>query len=127
MMRTELDYIIINGERIYRPVNFAPAQEDLYKGDYTTCTGKRIRDRIGWKYSDMTLEWDALPQPMVDVLIGMSGICSLVFDCLDGEVCEEQIVRDSVVGLRHRYTQEGVTYWRDVKVSISFIGSHTEG
>ena len=127
MMRTELDYIIINGEQIYRPLNFAPAQEDVYKGDYTTCTGTRIRDRVGWKYSDMTLEWDALPQPMVDVLVAMSGTCSLVFDGLDGEVCEEQIVRDSVVGLRHRYTQNGVTYWRDVKVSICFIGSHTEG
>ena len=124
-MRTGLDYIIINGEQVSRPLNFAPAQEDIYKGEYTTLTGKRMGDAVGWRYADMTLEWDGLPQQEVDVLVNMSGINILEFDGLDGEMCEEQVLRTSVVGMRHRYTQGGVTYWRDVKVSIQFIGSHT--
>ena len=124
-MRTELDFIKINGERISRPINFALAQEDIYKGEYTSCTGKRIGDRIGWRYADMTLEWDGLPQHEVDVLVNMSGANTMEFDGLDGEICEEQVLRTSVVGLRHRYTQGGVTFWRDVKVSIQFIGAHT--
>lgn len=124
-MRTELDYIIINGEQVHRPLNFAPAQEDIYKGDYTTCTGKRIGDVVGWRYADMTLEWDGLPQNEVDVLINMSGANTLEFDGLDGEICSEQVLRTSVVALRHRYTQNGVTFWRNVKVSIQFINSHT--
>lgn len=125
-MRSELDYIVINNEQIYRPPAFAPEKEDIYKGDYTTCTGKIIADRVGWKFSDMTLEWDALPQGMVDVLIGMSGVCTMQFDDLDGNQCIEQVVRSSVVAMRHRYTQGGVTIWKDVKVSIRFIGSHVE-
>ena len=125
-MRSELDYIIINDEQICRPPAFAPEKEDIYKGDYTTCTGKIIADRVGWKFSDMTLEWEALPQSMVDVLIGMSGVCTMQFDDLDANQCIEQVVRSSVVGMRHRYTQGGVTIWKEVKVSIRFIGSHVE-
>ena len=126
-MRTELDYIIINGEQIPRPPKFSPAREDIYKGDYVTCTGKTIADKIGWKYSDMSLEWDALPQQMVDVLVNMSGVNTIVFDDLDGELVSEQIVRTSAVALRHRYTLGGVVIWKKVKVEIKFIGSHTEG
>ncbi len=126
-MRTELDYIIINGEQIPRPPKFSPAREDIYKGDYVTCTGKTIADKVGWKYSDMSLEWDALPQQMVDVLVNMSGVGTMVFDDLDGDIVEEQIVRTSAVALRHRYTLGGVTIWKKVKVNIKFIGSHTEG
>ena len=123
-MRTELDYIIINGEQIVRPPGFAPTHEDIYKGDYITCTGKQIADRVGWRFSDITLEWDALPQSMVDVLINMQGESSIVFDDIDGTIREEQIVRTSAVGLRHRYTQGGETIWKNVSVSIKFIGSH---
>ncbi len=125
-MRTDLDYIKINGIEIMRPPQFRPMRQDLYKGDYTTCTGKQIRDRIGWKYGDMTLAWDALPQNMVDVLIGMSGVCTLEFDDADGNIHEEQVVRNSLVALRHKYVQGGVVIWKNVSVNIVFIGSHTE-
>lgn len=125
-MITELDYILINGERVYRPLNFAPTKEDIYKGEYTTCTGKLLADRVGWKFADMTFEWDGLPQAMVDVLINMSGECTLVFDDLDGNLIQETIVRASVVGLRHRQTVRGEPYWIGVQVSIKFIDSHTE-
>lgn len=126
MINTDLSYIKINGEQVWRPPTFAPEHEDIYKGEYTTCTGKLIADRVGWRFADMTLTWQALPQQMVDVLVGMSGICTLEFDDLDGYIVEEQVVRTSAVGLRHRYTQGGVTIWKDVSVSIKFIGSHTE-
>lgn len=125
-MRTELDYIRINGEQIPRPPAFAPSHEDIYKGEYTTCTGKLIADRVGWKFADMTLEWGALPQSAVDVLVDMNGICTLEFDDLDGNIREESIVRTSAVALRHRYTQGGVVIWKNVSLDIKFIGSHTE-
>lgn len=126
MINTDLSYIVINGEQINRPPSFAPEHEDIYKGEYTTCTGKLIADRVGWKFADMTLEWAALPQQMVDILVNMSGICTLEFDDLDGNIIQEQIVRTSAVGLRHRHTQGGVTIWTNVSVSIRFIGSHTD-
>lgn len=121
-----LDYIIINGEQVTRPVKFIPQREDIIKGDYVSCTGKRFADRVGWRYADMTLSWTALPQSMVDVLVDMSGECTLVFDDLDGTVHTEKIIRTLVDGLRHRYTEDGETYWKDVSVSIQFISSHTE-
>ena len=123
---TRLDYIVINGEDIYKPVEFSPQREDIYRGEYTTCTGDTIADRIGWKYSDMTLKWDALPQDMVDILIGMTGECTLTFDDLDGTFHTETIVRKSAVALRHRFTQRGQTIWKDVEVSITFIKAHTD-
>ena len=48
------------------------------------------------------------------------------FDDLDGNPYTENVVRMGVVAMRHRWTQGGVTIWKDVKVSIRFIGSHTE-
>ena len=121
-----LDYIKIDGTAIMRPPQFMPTREDLYKGDYTTCTGKRIKDLVGWKYADLTLTWEALPQSAVDVLVGMSGECTLEFDDADGNMHEEQVVRSSLVALRHKYIQGGVTIWKQVSVTIVFIGSHTE-
>ena len=50
MALTALDYITIDGSRIYKPREFAPQIEDLYAGEYTTCTGKIVGDRIGWKW-----------------------------------------------------------------------------
>ena len=126
-MRSELDYIIINDEQICRPPAFAPEKEDIYKGDYTTCTGKIIADRVGWKFSDMTLEWEALPQSMVDVLVAMDagGVSTIVFDTMGGLTVQENIIRASTVALRHRQTIGGVTYWKNVKVTIRFIDAHT--
>lgn len=123
---TGLDYIIIDGTIIPRPPEFSPQREDIYKGDYVTCTGRTIADRVGWKYSDMTLSWDALPQPAVDVLVGMTGVSTLEFDDSDDNIHTESIVRTSVVAMRHKHMQGGVTIWRKVSVNIKFIGSHAE-
>lgn len=123
-MSDALDFILINNVRITRPPEFRPQTEDVYKGDYVTCTGKLIADRIGWKYSDMTLTWDALPQSMVSILNNMSGICTMRFDDLSGELVTEQIIRTSAVALRHRQTVNGVTYWKGVTMSIRFINTH---
>lgn len=122
-----LDYITINGTQIRRPPNFTPTKTDIFAGEYTTCTGKPIADRVGWKYEDMTLEWDALPQGMVDALVAMDagGVSTIVFDTMGGITVQENIVRISTVGLRHWQAVGGVTWWKDVKVTIRFIDAHT--
>lgn len=118
------DYITINGHQIRRPEKFAPKREDVYAGEYTTCTGATIADRIGWKFSDLTLEWGALPQDDVEALVSMSGECTLVFDDVDSDTWTETVIRSSVVSMRHRYTISGVTYWRDVSCEVKFINVH---
>lgn len=122
----KIDFIKINDQKIPKPPEFKPKREDIYAGEYTTCTGKRIADVIGWKYSDMTLEWDALPQDMVDILVNMTGECEMVFDDVDGNEITESVIRNSMVTFRHRRTIEHVVWWKDVSVEVSFINAHND-
>ena len=124
MALTAQDYITINGNQILRPPTFAPQIEDIYAGEYTTCTGKTVGDVVGWKYSDATLTWDALPQSSVDVLIAMSGENTLTFVNPSGMITTETVIRDSVVQLQNRNTIRGETWWKNVSVQIRFINAH---
>lgn len=126
MALTDIRYIAFDGEEVYRPPGFAPKIEDLYAGEYKTCTGKIVGDRIGWKYADMTLSWDGLPQSMVDILIGLSGQVTFEFEAPDGTIVSEPIIRSSVVQLRNRNTIRGEVFWKDVSMDIRFIGAHNE-
>ena len=125
MALTAQDYITINGNQILRPPAFAPQIEDIYAGEYTTCTGKTVGDVVGWKYSDATLTWDALPQSSVDVLVAMSGENSLTFVNPSGMITTETIIRDSVVQLQNRNTIRGEVWWKNVSVAIRFINAHS--
>lgn len=117
------DYIAIDGVQITRPPELTPQIEDVYAGQYTTCTGKIIADKIGWKYSDMTLEWDALPQSEVNILVGMNDVCALTFEGMAGETTEN-VIRTSAVSFQHRRTVRGETWWRNVSVEVKFINVH---
>lgn len=126
MALTDIAFIAFNGDEVPRPPSFAPKMEDIYAGEYTTCTGKIVGDRVGWKYSDMTLAWDGLPQSMVDILIGLSGEVEFEFEAPDGTITSEPIIRSSVVQLRNRNTIRGEVFWKDVSMDIRFIGAHNE-
>ena len=125
MALTAQDYITINGNQILRPPAFAPQIEDIYAGEYTTCTGKTVGDVVGWKYSDATLTWDALPQSSVDVLVAMSGENTLTFVSPSGTTATETVIRDSVVQLQNRNTIRGEVWWKNVSVQIRFINAHS--
>lgn len=124
MALTAQDYITINGNQILRPPAFAPQIEDIYAGEYTTCTGKTVGDVVGWKYSDATLTWDALPQSMVDVLVAMSGENTIAFVNPSGAITTETVIRDSVVQLQNRNTIRGEVWWKNVSVQIRFVNAH---
>lgn len=125
MALTAQDYITINGNQILRPPAWAPQIEDIYAGEYTTCTGKTVGDVVGWKYSDATLTWDALPQSSVDVLVAMSGENTLTFVNPSGMITTETIIRDSVVQLQNRNTIRGEVWWKNVSVAIRFVNAHS--
>lgn len=117
---------------IRKPPEFEPKREDVYGAEYTTCTGKYIADRIGWKYSDMSLSWDALPQSEVEALIAMTGECTLSFDDPAADEQTESVIRSSVVYLRHRYsrynaaTGQNETWWQSVQCDIKFLNTHSD-
>lgn len=117
--------IRINTTDILAPNDFQPAREDVYAGEITTCTGKLIADRIGWKYADMSLEWDTLPQTDLMVLIGVSGMFDLIFTDVDGTTVTESAIPKSRVYTGTRYTdQNGNVVWRDVQFGITFVNVH---
>lgn len=109
-----------------RPLNFAVQREDIYAGQYTTCTGATRADKIGWKYSDMTWSWDGLKQSDVEKLCSLSGECTLTFDDPSGDTIQESFIRSSVVSMRCRNKFEDEYWWTGVSCSISFIDSHTD-
>lgn len=109
-----------------RPLNFAVQREDIYAGQYTTCTGATRADCIGWKYSDMTWSWDGMKQSDVEKLCGLTGECTLIFDDPSGDTIEESFIRSSVVSMRCRNKFEDEYWWTGVSCSISFIDSHTD-
>jgi len=117
--------IQINGEEILRPNDFSPQREDIYAAEITTCTGATIAGRIGWRYSDMTLEWDLLPQSQMEVLLSMSGESSITFTDADGISHTESIVRTSAISTASRATStDGNPVWSDVKVEVRFLNAH---
>lgn len=116
--------ININGTEIYRPNEFDVKREDVYAGEYVSLTGKTIADRIGWKYSDMTLKWDALTDAMLQALIGLEGSFSISFEDSDGQHTE-QVIRRGFTNTPTRLTgPNGAKLWTGLEMEISFLNTH---
>lgn len=119
--------IYINGSPYFRPNDFEVKREDVYAGEYTSCTGKLIADKIGWKYSDLTLKWDILPDEDLVYLTTLTGIFSIAFRDSDGQHTE-QVIRRGFANTPTRVTgPSGTKIWTDVEMEISFLNTHTEG
>ena len=117
--------IAINGTALYRPSDFSPSRESVYAAEYTTCSGKTIADLIGWKYSDMELKWDTLPQNQLDVLLAMSGECALTFNDADGVEHTESVIPTTRVFVATRHTgMDGNPMWTNVSVGVRFVDAH---
>lgn len=116
--------ITINNVEIFRPNDFTPEREDLYAGEYTTCTGKTVADRIGWKFSDITLEWDMLTDDMMSAITSLPGSFDITFTDSDGSHTET-VIKTGFANTATRFTNDfGNVIWKDVKLGISFISAH---
>lgn len=116
--------ININGTEIYRPNEFDVKREDVYAGEYVSLTGKTIADRIGWKYSDMTLKWDALTDAMLQALISLEGSFSISFEDSDGQHTE-QVIRRGFTNTPTRLAgPNGAKLWTGLEMEISFLNTH---
>lgn len=118
-------YIQINGTNIIRPNDFAPQKEQVYAGEITTHSGKTIADLIGWRWSDLEMKWDILPQSQMRFLAGLSGENTITFTDAVGESHTEKFRLISHVSTNTRVTRpDGSQIWKDVTLSISFIETH---
>ena len=123
-MINNLNTITINNVEIFRPNDFTPEREDVYAGDYTTCTGKTVADRIGWKFSDITLEWEMLTADMMSTITSLPGSFDITFTDSDGSHTET-VIKTGFANTATRLTDNfGNVIWRDVKLNISFIDAH---
>lgn len=118
--------ITINGVQVFRPNEMQITREDVYAGAYTTCTGKTIADRIGWKFSDMDLKWDTLTDTMLNALINLRGSFNITFTDFDG-THTEAVIRDEFTSTPTRMTDmSGNSVWKDVSIKVRFLNVHTE-
>ena len=117
--------IKIDNTSIYRPNDFSPNKTQVYKGEITTVTGKTIADLIGWKWDDLEMQWDALPQSQLKFIMSLSGEHTIEFEWADGKTYSEAFRPSSNVSTNTRVTYpDGTEIWKDVKFSISFIDTH---
>lgn len=116
--------ITIDGTEYPRPNGFAPEREDVYRGEYETCTGAIMADRIGWRYSDISLEWDMLTADQLAALTSISGAAILAFEDSDG-AHSETVIRTGFQNAPTRITlSNGAAVWRNVKLGFKFIDVH---
>lgn len=123
-MINNLNTITINNVEIFRPNDFTPEREDVYAGEYTTCTGKTVADRIGWKFSDMSLEWDMLTADMMSTITSLPGSFDITFTDSDGSHTET-VIKTGFANTATRLTDNfNNVIWKNVKLNISFIDAH---
>ena len=65
--------ITIDNKTIYRGNDFTLSREFIRAGEIETCTGKRCADLVGWRYQDLTVQWDTLPDAQLKNLLSLSG------------------------------------------------------
>ena len=116
--------IYINGRQVFKPNDFEIRREDVYAGEYTSCTGRILADKIGWKFSDMTMKWEILPDADLAYLTTLSGPFALKFRDNDGPYTET-VIRRGFTNTPTRITgPEGSKIWTGVEMEVTFINVH---
>lgn len=116
--------ITLDNNEIFRPNDFTPEKESVYQGEYTTCTGKTIADCVGWKYADMDLTWDYLPDSMMSDLLSLTGTFTFAFDDSSGAQSENVIIT-GFSNTATRFTDDdGNVMWKNVVLGLRFIDVH---
>lgn len=122
--------ITIDGTEVIRPNEFTLQRENVYAAEIETCTGKRIADLIGWRYSDLTLNFDWLPQDELSALLAIQGEVSMTFgNEVEETVTEQVIVRTSTATVTRLTDPDGNVAWKGINLEVQFINAHpnTEG
>lgn len=120
-----MNTITLGGYSFYRPNDFQPAREFVYSAEYTTMNGGIRADLVGWKYSDITLKWDALPPTQLANLIGLNGSAvTLTFTDADNQTATETVIPLTHSLTATKYVNQTKPVWRDVETELRFIDVH---
>lgn len=120
--------IEINGEEIYRGNEFTLEREYIYAGEIVTCTGKVCADIVGWRYQDMRISWDNLPQSQLQTILGLSGEAArMTFTNESNETVTELVIPTATTAQVTRITDpQGDIAWQGVGLNIRFINAHVK-
>lgn len=119
-----MDFFKFNGVSIPCSNDFAMNKSANIVASYQTMSGKTVADINGWTYADVTLQWDYLPESILQSLLSetnpLNGSFSFTFnDVEEGEKTVEAI-RSSRVITKTRFVENGVALWRDIQMTLSF-------
>lgn len=125
MSYTLYNKITIDGTEVFRPNDFTLQRENVYAAEIETCTGKRIADLIGWRYSDLSLEFDWLPQAKLSALLDIQGEVSITFgNEIEETVTETVIVKTSAATVTRLTAPDGQVAWKGIQLEVQFINAH---
>lgn len=118
--------ISIDNTEIYRGNNFTLERNWIYAAEIETCTGKRCADVIGWRYNDLTINWDNLPQDQLQVLLDLDGSeVEMTFSNEANQSVTEAVIPLVTTAQITRLTDpQGNVAWSGIGLQVRFINAH---
>lgn len=118
--------ISIDDNIIWRGNSMTLKREYIYAGEYETCTGKRCGDLVGWRYADISIEWDNLPQSQLVELLALEGReVEFTFADESNTSVTEKVIPRVISSTASRYTDpQGDAAWLNMSLELSFTEAH---
>lgn len=115
--------ITIDGTEYPRPNDFTLEREDIYAGEYETCTGAIKADRVGWRYAEKEIVFDMLTDSQMSTLSTFTT-GDITFTESDG-THTETAARVGFSNTPTRLTTSGgAVIWKNVALKVRFIDAH---
>lgn len=120
--------ISIDNKEIFRGNEFALQREYIYAGQYETCTGKRCADVVGWRYSDLTINWGNLPQSQLEDILDLNGTeVEMTFESESGASVTEKVIPLVISSQASLHTDPfGNKAWTNISLQLQFTEAHND-
>lgn len=118
--------ISIEEVEIFRGNNFSLEREWIYAAEIETCTGKRCADVVGWRYKDLTIQWDNLPQDQLQTILDLDGSkVNMTFTNEQNQSVTEAVIPLVTTAQITRLTDpNGNVAWSGIGLQVRFINAH---
>ena len=118
--------ISIEEVEIFRGNNFSLEREWIYAAEIETCTGKRCADVVGWRYKDLTIQWDNLPQDQLQTILDLDGSeVNMTFTNEQNQSVTEAVIPLVTTAQSTRLTDpNGNVAWSGIGLQVRFINAH---
>lgn len=118
--------ISIEEVEIFRGNNFTLEREWIYAAEIETCTGKRCADVVGWRYKDLTISWDNLPQDQLQTILDLDGSeVNMTFTNEQNQSVTEAVIPLVTTAQITRLTDpNGNVAWSGIGLQVRFINAH---